>query len=362
MNKAMLATIVGLGLAFAAQAADVEVYLTGATSFRGEEYDTLTQNGLAVVASSSTTGAGGYRGANTNTYSGTWTGSGSLSNKTVIVHASYSGSGAGVGDVANQNSIRFLDTTGNGVLHAPDIGFSDVYQISTPFSTATGSPDISAYDTVVGIIPFVFAGNAAATNKFNNVTGQNFRDLAPSGRIRARFLNGVTNDNTVVYLTGRNNDSGTRVTTFAETAFGISTPCQQYNSVSGTPTAYGANAGASSGSGVASALNDAAETAPFIGYLGINDANTLTGTTGWFLSYNGVPYTANNTVSGKYTFWCYEHCFDANTGNVNVTAFKAPFIAALGVVINNEFTGTTPPAIPLAAMLVTRGGDGALVQ
>jgi hypothetical protein len=360
MNKVMLATIAGLAMAFATQAADVEIYLTGSTAFRGEEYDTLVNNGLTVVATSN---AGNKRAANTNTYSGTWTGAGSLNGKTVNAYASYSGSAAGVGDVANQNSIQFYDTSANVFNHAPDIAFSDCYQVSTPFSPATGTPDISAFDTIICVQPFVFAGNAAAIahGGLGNVTGQNFRDLAPSGRIRARFLNGTPGDNTVIYLTGRSSDSGTRITTFAETAYGISTACQQYNSVAGAPVAYAANGGASSGSGVSGALNDA-DANPFIGYLGINDANTLTGTSAWWLTYNGSAYSANNVANGKYTFWGYEHCFDANTGNPNVSTFKAPFITALQSTIAAEYVGTTPPVVPLSAMNVTRGGDGALVK
>jgi hypothetical protein len=153
----------------------------------------------------------------------------------------------------------------------------------------------------------------------------------------------ASNEATPVWVIGRDQDSGTRLNTFAESGYGTTTAPTQYAPVGSSPFAsvapYPVNtvngvtypagqSGYSSGGSVATAIEDPSITvdSEIIGYIGTSDAlsglehNTLTP-----LSWNGVAFgvaggtsfanTYNEAVilNGSYTFWSYEHYFQSPT-------------------------------------------------
>jgi hypothetical protein len=70
-----------------------------------------------------------------------------------------------------------------------------------------------------------------------NVTAQQFRALAAAGLQPLSMFTGNASDATNVFLTGRNDGSGTRTTYLAETGAGITTLIKQYLVVDSTSTA-----------------------------------------------------------------------------------------------------------------------------
>jgi hypothetical protein len=219
--------------------------------------------------------------------------------------------------------------------------------------------------TTVGIVPFQWAiGNitASSTTKgftsISNITQQTAETLITAGYVPQSFLtggNGTPDSTNYFYLVGRNEDSGTRIAALSESQFGVTNnPVQfQLTGTSGTLSSviewpgssalntepniawsFAGHSGYPTGGGVASALNLAesgSPTAPtlftdssnapgnsaaafFIGYLGITDAATVTGT---LLSYNGVPYSITALENGQYTFWSYEHAFRVKSSSIS---------------------------------------------
>jgi len=168
----------------------------------------------------------------------------------------------------------------------------------------------------------------------------------------SQFSGNPADASTQVLLVGRDADSGTRVVSFAEPAFGVfSLPVQFQVDLTGTTvtnvefyptqtingTFYDLGQGGYSGGGnVKTTLNgtgSASAPTPYgtgcwlVGYLGINDANGVNGGAN-NLTYNGVAYGAtiaaghDAVVSGQYTFWSYEHLMYRNslTGNFKTVA------------------------------------------
>jgi hypothetical protein len=70
-----------------------------------------------------------------------------------------------------------------------------------------------------------------------NVTAQQFRALAAAGYQPLSMFTGNASDTTNVFLTGRNDGSGTRTTYMAETGVGITTAIKQYVVVDSSVTA-----------------------------------------------------------------------------------------------------------------------------
>lgn len=139
---------------------------------------------------------------------------------TARFHSDPGGSGA----VANAANYELAEA---------DLSFSDVAQSATPVSglTLAGGP--------VGVVVFTMiasktwaddkiAGGAYADRMPTSVTGQQFRTMAKLGYAPMSFFTGNSSDTTRVYLTGRNDGSGTRTSYLSETGVGASTPITQY--------------------------------------------------------------------------------------------------------------------------------------
>jgi hypothetical protein len=386
--KKYIATIVLAGLAAAAQAENYTVYITGATAFRDEIFDTLNVGGGflgGVIASNSPTLA---RGTGTYTFQGTYLGD------TVTVEACYSGSGAGVGSALNLGASPAYVTIGNAsdaqAGNLCDFAFSDVKQNTTQYP----SPKYTALSRAdVAIVPFLWVHDITAraslaadmtpqiaqTMFFNAGASMDQFTGAAGDEMNFDDNGSPVFDGNFMLLAGRAASSGTRMTSLSEIKYGVNTPVQQAQFVSGVWTNLG-NAGYGSGGAIAIALTQNLGN-PVASYLGVADAKTLggvvTGTTiannyptcvnGW-MTYCGVPYTYENVIHGKYSFWTVENFYTQKNG---VTAKKAAFGTALLNAINNYIVNhyenaanpehDQPTAIDLNSMEVTRLTDGGVI-
>lgn len=416
-------------MAFAgmAQATPVTVRITGSSAYRG-----AVMNAIAHLL---TTPTGAYvgsslGGANQSIVTGTLTNAagGFPAGTTVFFKCSWSGSVAGliVGTTGANTAAQFLATsntmttvtpgtgvdvnhgvTGGNSLSSPvldaaqtaDVVFSDVFQSSTSFKSPALTPAVTggtAPSGVVGVVPFVWVANnpggLVSSNSITNVNSQQANQLLAGGLALAQFT-GVDSDNaTLILPVGRNADSGTRFTTFAETGFNVvgatAVQPQQYAvTQSGgvvshidlypAETLFGVSytagqSGYGSGGNVATAMtatgsNDQTNVnnsnpAILLTYLGENDAKTVVTATnaGHFLSYNGIVYGSvsggvasyNRTLidEGVYTLWGYEHVYYPS-GNAN---------AAIANALAAQVKGTDAPISgeKISNMNVSRGVEG----
>lgn len=307
---------------------------------------------------------------------------GKLGTNDVIVRASWSGSAAGVRDVAQNNSsvwfpvdsintvalnntgINLANNTANTVQSVAEIAFSDVFQSSTIYT----SPSLT--DNYAGIIPFKFYASADAPATVANMTELQAQQLWGTGYIPLAMFSGLAADQgKYAYATGRDPESGTRITSMAEVGYGVFNAVQQYRPtvVSGSVTAVElwpagvyaeGNGGYSSGSSVKTAIGANAFSNGFglISYLGSSDWNP---TGNKELSYNGNSYTANNVKEGKYTFWGYLH----QMGQPGVVGAAAP-TSVTKTFYNSLLTSVqsdTTWLVKTTDMQVSRTSDGGLV-
>jgi hypothetical protein len=270
-----------LGPAFAVlaigSAAQAQTYIeiTGATAFRTAAVNAINNafntGGNFTYGFANTTSSGS--GASlTNGSMQIWKGTFPGITGTTVVRTSWNGSVEGIRAVAVPNAtnnplylkesiltgnltagggtavtVRFhSDTGGSGAVAnaenyekvTSDLSFSDVAQSMTPVTglSLTGSP--------VGVVVFTMIANkswsddkldassanatAYANRMPTSVTSQQFRTMAQLGYAPMSFFTGNASDTTRVYLTGRNDGSGTRTSYLAETGVGVSTPITQY--------------------------------------------------------------------------------------------------------------------------------------
>lgn len=304
---------------------------------------------------------------------------GTFNGNAVIVRTFWSGSAAGVRDVADAPQLNnaFFQTsydtvTNPGNVASPalasasaetvaEIGFSDVFQSSTSFTT-----NPLADETSVAVLPFVFMKNNGASSAITNVTSENFKAIwGGLGFGPMSLFTGNAGDaSTTVFGTGRNNESGTRITTLAVTGTGVFASLGQWQGTAADPTVLspftaitgftaGEN-GYSSGSSVANLLKRTTSSGQVvIGYVGIADAANATGATA--LSYEGVTYTPGAVYNGQYPFWGYLHQFSRDLSGDAVTQ---AFYDALKVELQaNPGSGT----LKIEDMNVERAADGAVI-
>ena len=215
-----------------------------------------------------------------------------------------------------------------------DASMSDSFQSSTPFNG-----NVLA-DRVVGVVPFKWIANNGAPAGLSNATPKLVQALL-AGPMRLSLWTGNPSDSSQgVYAVGRNFDSGTRLTTYAESGFGINSSPQQYkvNVSAGAVTSillypaetvlgtdYGdGESGYASGSSVSTAVK-ATTTAGFTGgkpgltggylvsYMGRKDAQGAITAGAKELTWSGFPDTDTAIEQGQYTFWGYEHLMYRST-------------------------------------------------
>ncbi len=392
LHKYLLSGAAGLLLATAAQAADININITGSTAFRSAAYagiKSLYDANVHVNAGSlagvcvanpqaplAPTSNATFNGQNLMAFSGLMP---SLFGSTVVnIRCNWSGSVEGIRDVVQGNSLNFLttadsqtasftDTLTTGV---SDFAFSDVYQSTTAYKTPTLSTSL------LGIIPFQFVKNNGASANLININHQQAQTLLANGVVPLSFLTGdlVGGDNTkVACLIGRYNGSGTRAVVFADTGYGAlknsvnykhSTTAGPGSTAAFTQVTPDANVGYSSGSSIKTDLGFTTSqalgtdgstyvTGYAIGYLGVNDAAGVTGNGAGALNltYNGVAYSTAAVKNGQYTLWSYQHLYNKTPLSGNLTTFKTNLVPAIDANL-----GTS--GIRLTDMTVARSVDG----
>jgi len=385
--KNKIALLAGLAaVAFSTPAfADVTIRITGSTAMRSAVHSVL--GGLNYNTDAWTTSsANDAPSASYQIYS-----LGTSPNKTTI-KTSWSGSVAGIQAVAQGlTSLKWLpdNTTGTSLATSTavveavtaDIAFSDVWQNASVFNT----PQLS--DAIVGVVQFRWVTNEGSP--ITNITPQQVRVLYSSGELPLSFFTGNTTDvATKVYAFGRDPDSGTRVTSFAETSLGTNPTVVQYKptvvsgamteifpypatTLFGIPLGTG-NSGESSGSSLAGFMGATSASVPVrastgfttgqvpaaqiyaVAPLGTSDATTAVTAGATIIAYNGrnpgvgTPL-ANEIKNGSYHFWSYLHCM-----HNGLTGDKLAFYTTL----SNTLTTTSSGGIKLSEMAVQRFSDG----
>lgn len=235
--------------------ADVTVDITGATAFRAAALDTIKARYVASgqpFQFAHDQAAGAFNGATRAIFKGTFPG---VSGVTTI-RTSFNGSVEGIKalvDSPASDPTYYTDIAGNLVTAAAvgggethtatggfakttaasqsEIAFSDVSKNSTPFASASLQPASAA----CGVVVFTMLTNEGSP--ITNVTAQQFRALAANGFQPLSMFTGNASDSSNVFLTGRNDGSGTRTAYLAETGVGITTAIKQYVTVDSSSTA-----------------------------------------------------------------------------------------------------------------------------
>jgi hypothetical protein len=386
INKTISALGLALSVASVAEAQQQTIYITGSTAFRAQVYNGLRDMGLTVQASA-TTGNNNFdfTGTVNNTLIGTIT-NGSAG-QSVNVICAFTGSTEGLNSIINDVSPVYTNTSGSAFSYpnGADLSFCDVQEATTVYA---GKPvnELSSVDGLassfgagVAIVPFAWAASADASGQIDNVTPYIINDIFVNGIESLNFFNGVAAASaTNVYLTGRTNDSGTRITAQVDVGFDPGQPVIQY-AVGGIVTSVGtgtwqsvSNNGYSSGGNVAKALS-VVGAGDAIGYVAWSDAASLSHSA-LPISYQGVspfvgsPWTANSTPwnlggieNGSYTFWSYEHLYEStkvgSTSFINAN-FGPDLINALEYEILHPATGAVQTADLIKNLNVHRNADG----
>jgi hypothetical protein len=393
----LLAAVSVLAFASIATAQTTTLRITGSTAFRAATV-TAVQN---ILQPGYTFGYNGtsVTGAGQSVFVGT-TKVGSLP---VVIKCSWSGSVGGVQTIAQQSpaitvanwlseSINTLTVAGTPALNSgsiydsptgADIAMSDSFQSSTAFS---GPGYNTLADTVVGVVPFVWTKGSsndtavqASLANFTNMSPLMAKLVLAAGAPLSMFTGTAADSTVYVYAMGRDEDSGTRLTAFAESTFGIFGSPIQYQptitsgaiaSIAPWPAATvlgisypTGHSGFSSGGTMATNLNTPVATTArdafsakfaLVAYFGVNDANGVNGGNN-NLTYNGVAYSADNVREGKYTFWGYEHLTYRSTlaGNAKTVADQ----------IANQLktADASVSGVLLSTMHVSRSTEGAVI-
>jgi len=318
----------------------------------------------------------------------------------VIIKTAWSGSVGGVFTVVTQGPVpnpaanppitagwlvNTTPTLPGGAPNAPltfdppvtaDIAMSDSFQSSTPYT----SPAL--HDTVVGVVPFVWVRNNGAPATLSNMTNQLAKAVLNNPGIPlSQFTANPADAATLVYASGRNNDSGTRLDAFAESFFGVGTaPVQVDGSGTTDPAAdtvvagawvagvdgiafWDAAAGYSSGGTLASEMNATGSNTVLPGwlvtYLGINDSNSVNGGAN-DMTYDGVAYSVPAVQQGEYSFWSYEHLLYRVAPGPNPLLPPASTVAnALATQIHNVNAANS--GIVVTTMTVGRAVEGGVI-
>lgn len=380
--------------------AQTTVRFTGSTAYRGNVHAAITHI---------------YDAGFTYGYTGTSLGGaaqaiflGTVGGQPFTIKTSWSGSEGGIQTVAAQVSIPFLPNTtpvstggtpnatvataGNGGdVAIPDVAMSDSFQSASAFfglyRGVTYPTLTESVNSPVGIVPFKWLASKGAPASLTNLTTQQAKALFGAGKLPLAFFTGNAADETsTVVATGRDPDSGTRLTAFAEGGLGPQASVKQYqprdvngnlvrtvgtnitnfvawpaSTINGIPVAL-FNGGYNSGGDLSKAMaNFTPAGFTVISYAGVSDADTNTLPNGGIeLSWNGV--TLGNTggnynnatvlTEGKYTFWGYEHLYyrSGTSGTV----------AGLADTVANQLK-TVDAQVLLSNMKVERGFDGGIV-
>jgi hypothetical protein len=391
-SKLLLAGALALAMGTLAEAQTI-IHFTGSTAYRAATHDAIT-NSLQSGFTFAFYGSSDPAGASQVIYTGTAITNGAP----VIIKTSWSGSVGGVQTVSQQLPIStwLVSTTPQGGAPGgaavssptydsptvPDVCMSDVFQTSTPFPTP------ALKDNIVGVVPFKFVASTGAPASLTNITPHLAQNLFKGGVTPLALFDGNPNDESdfYVFATGRDPDSGTRMTAFAESGVGVFTIVKQYqpvitgqgaNGYGGTiqrlDPVYGAtnlwpvdvvngitypvgDAGYSSGGSLSKAMSANSTGFCLLSYLGLNDAANALANGAHELSWNGFYYSTNGVQEGQYTFWGYEHLMYRSS-------FTAPALTVVTDIKNRIYSTFAPiSGINVNAMNVSRPTDGGAIS
>lgn len=396
MKKALSLAILSGWFATGASHAQVNIHIAGSTAFRANAFRTIRAS-FDGGAPTSMNPASASGGTGTVTFQGTMTNL--FGSQTVTVYAAYNGSVQGLGDLANNTSLNFTNITpGGGIVSAvPDITFSDVDRV------ATLTPNVATTETHIAVLPFTYVRGFYTPSTVTNITSHQLASLWNNGVLALSFFTGLASDDTnPMYVTGRNEDSGSRVCGDTD-AYYTGTP-QYYGFNTGQPNTWALmtnllngftyGTGYSSGGNEATAITNHNAGGAVVGYEGLNDALTVAGSASTgipvpnagggcsIIAYQGVlpmaNYTPGNTpvpakpdftpiIKGQYDFWSYECLEMLNTHTAdNVYHYYTNMVAGIDADIalaesNNGNSAVYGPvtAIRLSEMKVTRSAVGA---
>ncbi len=313
------------------------VYMTGSTAARGQVYNTLIDPGAVFTAAPSVVGQSSSTLSKCTymTFSGTLVGD--ASGAITTIKCQWSGSEAGIADLAGSGTEQFLDdsavsgssSTGPYVSSPVDLAMADT---SVAFSLNPNAPVTGAF---VGVIPFKFILERGSLSTITNVTDAQLRVLLAGGS-HASLLTGNPSDANYVYISGRDQFSGTRVNCYGIPRYGIGGSCNQVEidstgaMIDQTPPlgVYVGSFGYSSGGSLATQMGyDLSQATSqdlntgtmnhfsVIAYLGYGDANTAKNSPNFAteLSYNGVFESTAAIQEGQYGLWGNEWLYHKNT-------------------------------------------------
>ena len=403
--KTLLLGAASLGLGLSAQAQTTTVDIVGATAFRSAAHTSImasytTLDGYAHSGAATKAGS-----ASRATYKGTFPGI----TGTTVIRVSWTGSVEGVRSLAFSKALAdtFIPdstvTTGeaSGVTATVSasktavLAFSDVAQVNTPYKTPAlkGGP--------VGVIAFAPVINKGAESEITNVTSQQLRQILKNGNIPESMLTGNTTSNGTIYLTGRNDGSGTRVAFLMETGHGAANAVKQYvinastsitdlatpvlAPITANSTTYPGyvlstdfakkaaigNGGYQSGGTIAGWMKlPSSGDYNIVSWLGTSDAITAysSGSGGRVLSYNGEKLDGvsagtwtdadrNKIRLGKYSAWNFENLFYKSTLTATSPGKKVydTLVAAIPANIGSAGVATD------TSFKVTRTTDGGMI-
>jgi len=390
--KTLRFTLIGAAaLAFVglAHAATTDIILTGSTAYRANVYrsiqavltSTYGGSGYTVAFSGATNNQAGLEGSQYAIFNS--------ADGTVRIKTSWTGSESGVQAVSRNDIFKvavFPDSQTTGTLGSTSpfglaaptntevavIDMADTAQAASAFNGSYKGknypPLTDDTNSPVGIVPFKFiASPGAAAAGLTNITNQLFRALLTNGgTVPLSMFTGNTSDAaTTVYVTGRNPDSGTRVTTYTETGFGIVNVPTQYqpqNSANAEIDTAGGTidhfapwprdtvntivfptgqSGYNSGGNLSKGVNNTPPSGTLlVSYAGTNDCDPQITAGETELSYNGQKLGGvsgnynNNTelTQGQYSFWGYEHLYYNSSASATVISFAD----AIGLDLKNN--------------------------
>src|SRR5215467_3448079 len=220
-------------------------YITGSTAYRLQVNQSIHDIYDAVPAVQYGFTGGTLGGANQAIFVG------NIGGVAINTFTSWTGSEAGIQAVAGPNTItaNFLlpstPVSTAGTPNAPagtdphhgDACMSDTFQSTSQFKNvfrtvtyaalSEASGTTAGHGSPVGVVAFKWCARNGAP--FSNITSQQVRALYPSGKLPLALFTGNSADETKpVVALGRNPDSGTRLTSFAETGLGALTAVRQY--------------------------------------------------------------------------------------------------------------------------------------
>ncbi len=366
----ILAGAIGLGCASLASAAQY-VYVTGSTAGRNAFYLAIS-DGSTVFDAAPTIIAQGNADPAKATYH-TW--HGNLGGVDTYVKAHWSGSEGGISDIAGSGTQTFLDATAVSSSSSPGPFVSSTVDLAAADNDKAYSrnPTAAITGTKSCIIPFTWVKQKGSAAGLVNVTDQSIRQALKGYAVLAQFT-GNSADTTFVYVSGRDNQSGTRVNQFGDCGFGIfSSPFMVQINANGSMKDQSSPAGLylgdygySSGGTLATQLGydlsqatsvdvvngTGVEKFSVIAYLGKSDSDTAIANGATLLTYNGAAYGDAAVREGQYNAWGNYYVYRRNTSTSQATSVYNKLVASTGISGHADGTFT----IKLTDMHATRNG------